>query len=79
MKMDNKIVFLLIAIIALWVLINPTSRAWIKGLSSNALGTGAAAAPAVKSEGMDTPGSNGGWKGGDNISGGDTKIPSNIG
>jgi len=28
--MDNKIIFLLIAIIAIWMLVNPTSRDYIK-------------------------------------------------
>jgi len=28
--LDNKIIFLLILILAVWVLINPTSRAYIK-------------------------------------------------
>lgn len=38
--MDNKIIFLLIAIISLWLLLNPKSREFIKASTSKVFTTG---------------------------------------
>lgn len=42
--MENKIVFLLIAIIVVWILLNPKSRAYIKESTGKIFGGSEAAA-----------------------------------